>query len=126
METFSLRTFTAGRVRNLWVTPSAHLTAYVRKATHLHPITKQPIRTFDIANVSVDATVRGKGEFTAWVEQIIPEAKLLGYQAIHVENVLTDRFANWFRQDGRWIETSHAVPSFFFVLEEVADEPGNA
>jgi hypothetical protein len=87
---------------------------------HLHPITKELIKTFDIANVRVDGNKQGEGIFSKWLREVIMEAPLLGFEAIHVENVLTDRFADHFRHDVRWIEvlmlSPCTTPSFFYVF----------
>jgi N-acetylglutamate synthase-like GNAT family acetyltransferase len=82
----------------------------------LHPLTKIPLKCFDIANVRVSDDQQCKGIFTTWLSSVIAEAQRLGYEAVHVENVLTDRFADYFRRDARWIETSHMTPSFFLVF----------
>jgi hypothetical protein len=113
---FDIDAFTRGRIRNVWVCPHPAISAYVRKGDHLHPISKEHLRTFDIANVQVDEHERNKGLFSQWLHRVIIDSKRLGYQAVHIENVLTDRFADYFRRDDRWIETSHQIPSFFLVF----------
>lgn len=51
------------------------------------------------------------------VSWIYPAPHLNAY----VENVLTDRFAEWFRKDSRWIEPTRldGSPSFFMMLRRV-------
>lgn len=110
-----VRDFIDSRLQNIWLSFPC-MDVYVRKATHLHPITKAPIRCFDIANIYVVETNRCNGTFTHWLNDVIQFVGKQGFEAVHIENVLTERFANYFRRDGRWIETSHAVPSFFLIL----------
>ena len=118
MKLFTIDEFTHSRFRNLWIQPHPHLNVYVRKGNHLHPLTKTMLSTFDIANIHVDGDKQGEGIFSTWLSRTENDARRLGYQALHIENVLTDRFATHFKRDTRWIMTSHAVPSFFLVFEE--------
>jgi N-acetylglutamate synthase-like GNAT family acetyltransferase len=116
-QDYTIEEFTRSRFRNLWIQPREHVYAYVRKGDHLHPLKKTPLKCFDIANVQVSDTVQEKGIFTAWLAEVMAESKRLGYEAVHVENVLTDRFADYFRKRG-WTETSHLTPSFFYIFGE--------
>ena len=110
-----VKDFYDSRLQNMWLTLPC-MQVYVRKATHLHPLTKEPLWCFDIANIHVNEANRCSGTFTAWLNGVIVFAAERGFDAIHIENVLTDRFANYFRRDCRWIETSHAIPSFFHIF----------
>lgn len=119
-----IETFTRSRLNNAWINPAPHLNAYVRKGRHLQPVTADVLNTFDIANVRVDGDKQCNGIFSKWLREVMMEAPLLGYEAIHIENVLTDRFAAHFRRDpDRWIEKSHTEPccspSFFLLLRRV-------
>jgi hypothetical protein len=117
-----LETFTRSPYRVSWIYPAPHLSVYVRKGNHLHPLTKELIKTFDIANVRVDGDKQCNGIFSKWLREVIMEAPQLNYEAIHIENVLTERFAEYFRKDSRWIEvlmlSPCTTPSFFMMLSK--------
>lgn len=51
------------------------------------------IDTLDIANIGVDENCQNRGVFTQFLE----DAELIGIP-IHIENVLTPRFASFFRK----------------------------
>lgn len=114
---YTIEEFTKSRFRNLWIHPEEFLYAYVRKGDHLHPLRKTPLKCFDIANVRVSEEQRCQRIFTRWLDHVVSEARRLGYEAVYVENVLTDRFADYFRRAG-WYETSHETPSFFLIFGE--------
>lgn len=111
----SLRDFMEGSLRNSWIT-IPHMNVYVRKGTHLHPISKAPIQCLDVANISVTPSQQGQGIFTEWLQGAIEMAEKCGMSAVHVECVLTDRFAEHFRQKKEWIETRYPPSSFFLML----------
>lgn len=85
----------------------------MRKGIHYHPIRREPINCLDIANVQVSNP--NNGVFTRWLDKSINLAQKWEFDAVYVENVLTDRFADYFRRLG-WIETSHTPPCFFMLL----------
>jgi hypothetical protein len=91
---------------------------YVRKSSRIHPILEKKITCLDIASVNVFEP--GNGIFTKWLADTVDEASSRGVDAIYIENVLTERFANFFRKNG-WIEktnkTTSDLPSFFIVLK---------
>lgn len=64
---------------------------YVRKGRHV--CNDQLLNTIDVANVSVHPDCQNQGIFT----QFLNEVETLGLP-VHIENVLTERFANFFRK----------------------------
>lgn len=107
--------FIKSKYTNLWVRDEGY-DVYLRKGSHLHPLTKELIRCLDVANVK--AIVPGTGSFVGWISKMEILARNAGFDALHVENVLTERFSNFFRRDTRWIETSANPPSFFLIFRE--------
>lgn len=92
--------FIASPVTNAWIEEDG-LKVYVRKSIYKGLI--------DIANVN--AAKRGKGAFTRFLVRLEEQ----GY-ALHIENVIADRFADYFRKLG-WTEIpcQYGVPSFVNV-----------
>ena len=76
---------------------------------------KALIRCFDIANVSCGH--KGCGEFNNFLQTL----KVLsnhGFQAIYIEQVLTNRFADYFRKLGAVeVQDLTSIPSFFYILD---------
>lgn len=108
----NLEQFLQSKYQNLWIY-EPQMEIYVRKGVHYHPILKEPINCLDIANVQVSAP--NNGIFTRWLEKAISLANRWEFDAVYVESVLTERFANYFRVRD-WIETSHEPPCFFMIL----------
>jgi len=101
-----LRDFLNGHHRNQWLlSTDDEMQVYVRHAHHL--INGQPTETLDIANVEVATT--GKGTFTRFLEMA---ERLNPHQAIFIENVMSERFANYFRRRG-WGEMPTNPPCFY-------------
>lgn len=107
-----LQAFLAGPQRNDWIT-FPNLTVYLRKSRRLHPTSREVIKCFDIANVST--TVQGQGIFTAWLAMVQAELQGLDFDAIYVESVQTDQFADHFRKLG-WVESSGKYDINFFLM----------
>jgi hypothetical protein len=87
-----------------------NLLVYVRHSQRLvfrdH---RKLFKCLDIA--TVDAYPTGQGHFTRFMEQV----EAWSPDVIHVENVMTDRFAEFFRKRG-YLEIVHSgIPSFFRV-----------
>ena len=110
----SLSEFINSKLKVSWISPEG-LHVYVRKSQRVLPITAKVVYCLDIANVSAD--VRNRGTFTRWLSESIETATKAEFDAIYVESVLTERFANYFRRLN-WIESSHEIPCFFLVLEK--------
>lgn len=68
-----------------------NMLVYVRKGQHV--CNGKLLRTLDIANISVHPDHQGEGIFTCFLK----EAETIGLP-IHIENVLTEQFANFFRK----------------------------
>ena len=104
--------------QNQWLT-IGDLEVYVRSSHRLSPKHRAKhgilIRCFDIANVA--CRHKGCGTFTEFLKSL-GNLNEHGFQAIYIEQVLSNRFAEYFRHLG-WIETNQcgAIPSFFYFLE---------
>ena len=113
-----IKEFIESSLTNQWLTVG-NLNIYVRKSHRLNPKLnrrhKNIITCFDIANVSCGH--KGCGEFTRFLKSL-NTLNEHGFQAIYVEQVLGNRFAQYFRRLG-WIETNAwaAIPSFYYMLE---------
>ena len=68
-----------------------NMLVYVRKGQHI--CNGKLLHTFDIANISVHPDHQHEGIFTSFLEDV----ETLGLP-VHVENVLTEQFANFFRK----------------------------
>ena len=82
-----------------------HLAVYIRKSIRY----KEPC--LDIANVSVNQKHQNKGIFIKFLE--IVEAKNI---PIFVENVLTERFANFFLKRG-YEQVNQELPKCFWRIK---------
>lgn len=111
-------TFLDSRLSNQWIQVGS-LDVYVRKSHRFNPRfpkeTKALIRCFDIANVTCGH--KGCGEFGNFLHalRVLSEH---GFQAIYIEQVLTNRFANYFRKIGAVeVQDLTSIPSFFYILD---------
>lgn len=96
---------------NKWLADD-RMEVYVRYARRRLPFNgdHMTFKCLDIGNATIFNT--GLGIFST---QFLPQAiKLNPWDAVYVENVLTDRFANYFRRLG-WTEIPCLSPSFFLV-----------
>jgi hypothetical protein len=114
-----LRAFLQGPARNAWLsTDGMHI--YLRKGPRR--LNRQIYENvLDIANVSVrSAAQEGKGKFTKFFNEVLL-ATQEGFDAIYIENVLTERFANFFRRQG-WQESvpgeGDGPPCFYKLMEK--------
>lgn len=107
-----LTEFMESPCRNEWLRLD-HMSVYVRKGHHAFD--GQLVKTIDIANISVDEDWQNSKVFTRFLEQ----AEVIGIP-IHIENVLTTRFANFFRKrEGYDVVTDHlGMVSFLKIPSE--------
>ena len=88
----NLAKFISSPQSNAWLTVG-NMSVYVRKGHH--PFNDEIIATIDIANVSVPSKYQNQGTFTRFLEDV----ESLGLP-VYIENVLTPRFADFFRKRG--------------------------
>lgn len=109
-----LKNFVASTQRNCFFT-SEQFSIYVRRSVRV--LRGHPCRCFDIANVNVAEAHRGSEIFTAWLEST--ESALIGnaeFDAIYIESVLEQRFAEFFIRRGYLQLTSDIAPSFYALI----------
>ena len=103
--------------KNRWI-QYGPMQAYVRKG--YHNIDRQVVRTFDIANVSIEREeLRGKGIFRSFVQDV--EALYRSHRTwfedmtgIYIENVFTSRFQEGLLRMGfELLGSDVSVPCFF-------------
>ena len=58
------------------------------------------IPTIDIATITIEKSLRGKGQFTEFLDWLIPFAKTYKFERIKAENVLDPRFRAFFLRRG--------------------------
>ena len=92
----NLYTFLESGRRNAWIREPG-LSIYVRHGERWISRTAGRVECLDISSVSADKL--GDGKFTAFLLRAEEEARLRGL-AVFVENVLTPRFAAFFRSRG--------------------------
>jgi hypothetical protein len=103
-------------MRNAWIEHGGQ-SLYLRKALHWIG-GPEHLRMIDIANVETPEKKQGKGRFKQNLAVITGEALTRGYDGIYIENVLSDRFAEYFRRE-KWIELDMALtdlPCFYRVF----------
>jgi hypothetical protein len=100
--------------RNAWINGEG-FRVYVRRAVHPSPHSNVMLNTLDIASVEVEQT--GRGAFRRMLEASRDIAIADGLEALYVENVQTERFADFFRRN-KWIELpdTGGGPSFMETL----------
>lgn len=113
-----IRTFLQSRQRNAWVSTGnadGVVKVYLRRSTRNKPGTMEFHSALDIA--SVEITPPGRGTFTRLLADLEELAIEYDFQALYVENVLDQRFAEFFLKRG-WLQTyaDPASPSFFFAI----------
>lgn len=87
---------------------------YVRQTVRQNPLKHGLIRTFDIANVSCGH--KGCGIFTQLFDSL-EDLSSYGFGAIYIEQVMTDRFADFFRRKNcTEVKDLSLVSSFFYFL----------
>ena len=104
--------FLASKYNTIWINEE-HFTAYVRKATHL--LTKEVCcDCYDIASISVDEDMRGKGVFTEFLGRVEALAERDG-RAVFVESIHERRLIDFLRSRGyEWsVFYQEPSPSYF-------------
>lgn len=91
---------------------------YLRVAPRL--IGGRVVKCLDIANVTVQARHRHKGVFSEFLAACKMEAAKCGLSHVFIENVATDRFANYFDRKG-YIKYQVVEPERCFFLPLTAD-----
>lgn len=105
--------FLSSKNPNQWLSIGP-LEIYVRQAVRINPKAKGLIRTFDIANVSCGQ--KDCGIFSNIFDSL-NELSSYGFGAIYIEQVLTDRFAEYFRRKNCIeVKSIGNIPSFFYFL----------
>jgi hypothetical protein len=98
---------------NLWLTDE-RMEVYVRHSRRSLPYNDDRLtfKCLDVANVTVHN--QGQGIFS---QHFLPQAVTLNpWDAIYAENILTNRFADFFRKLG-WTEIPGLTPCFFLVKQ---------
>lgn len=76
------------------------LSIYVRSSYRYFVIDETPIfktpqrKTFELANIT--AKIQGKGYFTDFLHTLMRELRKTDYDILYIENVIEERFANFF------------------------------
>lgn len=96
--------FLEGPARNAWICSGLGQEVYVRKSFRMLDAKKYD-RVLDIANINTRERKQGKGLFKRFLTEAFVSAWGQGYEVVYVENVLTPRFADYFRRTG-WIEVA--------------------
>ncbi len=96
--------FINGRSRNAWLEGDGY-SIYVRKTKH--HINERTLDTIDLANINFAPQYMGRGNFTVLLDFLEKQQPL----PIYIENVLTVRFANFFRKR-RYIEVNHTKEKY--------------
>lgn len=113
----AIQAFLAGSQRNSWVKiPGMRI--YLRHATHLIRTEGEPQMVSCLDLASLEAAKPGKGVFTRFLtefEQYMDTA--YPDKAIYVENVMSERFASFFRRRDRYIECN--APDMCFIRKPV-------
>ena len=103
--------FLSGSKRNVWIYGDG-FKVYLRKSRRLQG------HCLDIASVDVEAETQGKKRFTGILMTVEGLAIGSGFDGVFVENVLSERFADFFRKnDWREIGAETGVSSFFKVTK---------
>lgn len=108
-----IRDFVTSKHSTQWL-QFGNMEIYVRQAVRQNPLNHGLIRTFDIANISCGH--KGCGIFTKLFESLEGLSDY-GFGAIYIEQVLTDRFADFFRRKNcTEVKDLASIPSFFYFL----------
>ena len=81
---------------------------YVRKANHM--INGTMHQTFDIANISVDESMRGQGIGMSIIDAI---TNTVPYSTIFIESLLNESFHQRLLKDG-WLPVTNSCPPCVF------------
>lgn len=110
----NVKKFLDSRHSSMWIVVGS-LEVYVRKSVRQNPRGHGLIRCFDIANVT--SSIKGAGNFTNFFCSL-RNLDEYGFQAIYIEQVLRNRFGEFFRRN-KCLEVKDLsnIPSFFYFLE---------
>ena len=104
----ALAVFLSSGKRNEWL-HGRDIKIYVRRSQRL--IDGQLRSCFDLANIQ--AKKPGNGSWTRLIENVQKNPTIRKeFDFIFIENVLTERFAGWFRRND-WHEQMNLMPSFY-------------
>lgn len=113
----SVEEFLRSRYNNQWL-ELEHMRVYVRKSQHY--VEGNVVKTFDVANVTVDEAMRGKGifkSFLADVKKLLADPALKGdIEGIYAENVLNRRLEQSLPEMGFKRILGLRPPSFYMPL----------
>jgi hypothetical protein len=98
----NVKDFLESSYRNAWLNRDGQA-VYVRKSVRVLGDQRYE-RVFDIANIETPEKKQGRGRFKQFLSEVETALEGTTYQAIYIENVLTVRFADYFRRTG-WKET---------------------
>jgi hypothetical protein len=112
--------FLDGPARNAWIASGLGQEVYVRKTRRILG-GADCLKVLDIGNVNTMEKRQHKGLFKRFLAEAFISAWGQGYEAIYIENVLTPRFADYFRRNG-WVEipdheySSVSLPCFYKLV----------
>ncbi len=105
--TYSVTSFLEGKEKNAWC-EFGKLRIYMRKTVRYN------LQTLDIATITIhNPKFRGKGAFTeflAWIEEEVVRRDI---DQIFIENVLDERFQNFFLKKGYSRDKNYIDPPCF-------------
>ena len=97
--------FINGSVRNAWLNFN-EMEVYVRKSVRSFPSIERTIWCFDVANINVIESAQGKGKFTKFFDDLIKIANEHDFEAIFIESVINEKFAESLKNKPGFIEIS--------------------
>ena len=109
----NLNWFLESNTRNAW-TQSGNVSCYVRKSVRIY--NNRWIHCLDLASGSVPWELRGQGLVTEFVKNAEFLAAEHGYRYIFIENVLEERFCDFFRKKGYNLYSNNVTPCFIKEL----------
>jgi hypothetical protein len=92
--------------RNAWLN-FGEMEVYVRKAVRYFSGIEGTIWCFDVANINIIETEQGKGKFTKFFDDLIKIVDEHDFEAIFIESVINEKFAESLRNKKGFIEISH-------------------
>ncbi|MDA8120244.1 MAG: hypothetical protein M0Z85_09465 [Gammaproteobacteria bacterium] len=104
--------FLVGKSKNGWIS-CGRLKVYLRKTDHCFSNSGVCLACLDIANVIVVTEEQNQGVFRRWLNDVLKMAPAHGLDAVMIENVLTERFANFFRRSGWYEVKNYSHPNFY-------------
>ena len=89
--------FILGHARSAWIV-NEHFKMYVRKSRRINKDTKTIVSCFDIANMV--AVNPGHGYWAKVYDELVPLARLYGFECLYAENVHNKALRSWFVRKG--------------------------